>query len=224
MATLFASVRCAFRFRSCVVGGYRNARIPADMDGPLQRGGSIVGTPQHYLLTRCMMFEFDLPDAAEINNFAETNGNLPAGKYHVVLDGAAPETAKESGNTGTLLTWRVIGGPCMGMTVKDTIWDSDNPKAINRKVLFALRLGAVVQEGTKLKKAEGKNSFGDCLGKDVVVEVVHEEYTNKKGAKGTSVKVAFGGIWATDDPKVKSVIKGPTGGASKTKKVVTTGQ
>lgn len=162
------------------------------------------------------MLGFDLegvsPDA--IDTFQKTGGILPKGKYHVRLDGAKDVTAQQSGTPGEELHYTVIGGPHTGHEIKDTLWKTDKEGAKNRLVLFASRLGLLQRDGAKFVQAKGKHSFADCLGSDVVIEVDHEEYENKKtGKKGTGVRVTFGGIWRTDAPEVKSVVKGKvTGG------------
>lgn len=163
------------------------------------------------------------PDA--IDQFAKSGGILPAGKYHCRLD-CAKDTTANSGTPGEELHFAVIGGPFAGQEIKETIWKSDKEGSKNRLVLFASRLGLLKRDGARFVPVEGKHSFADCIGADCVLEVAHEEYTNKQGKKGTAVRVTFAGIWNTNDPAVKNVPKGKVSGegAAPKKKVVDTSE
>lgn len=152
------------------------------------------------------MFDFDLPSVDGIEKFQKTGGMLPAGKYHVRLDGAKPTTAG-SGAQGTELYFTVIGGPFVGQEIKETLWQSEKEGAKNRLVLFGSRLGLLKPEGGKFVRVAGKSDFADAIGADVVVEVERQEYVTKDGKKGNAARITFGGIWSSNDPSVKGVPK-----------------
>jgi hypothetical protein len=158
------------------------------------------------------MLGFNLPESFhEIERFQETGGDVPAGKYHVILDGVSDANGT-NGGTGYELTFKILAGPCAGMEIKDTLWNSENTKAQNRMALFASRLGLIVRGADgKPKFADGKTDFADVRGADCVVEAVREKYTNKKtGKEGMITKLTFNGIWSTNDPAVKGVPKAAT--------------
>jgi hypothetical protein len=172
------------------------------------------------------MLGFDLNEVTpdQIDQFQKTGGLLPAGKYHVRLDGAKDTNSKNM-TPGEELHFTVVGGPFAGHEIKETLWKSDKDGSKNRLVLFASRLGLVRRDGARFVPVEGKHSFSDCLGAECVIEVEHESYENKTtGKKGTAVRVSFGGIWRVDDPAVKSVQKGKAGVAAPTKKKVDTSE
>lgn len=176
-----------------------------------------------------MMFD-DLPlddiNPETVDQVAKSGGLIPAGKYHVRLDGAGDVTSK-SGTPGTELTFVILVGPFAGQEVKETVWVSD--KAQNRVVLFGARLGALTQDPKTKKyvRAKDKHTFQDCLGAEVVIEVSHREYDKKDGGKGKAAQVTFGGIWALDDKDVKDVPRAKAGSkpaaAPPPKKVDTSG-
>lgn len=154
------------------------------------------------------MIDFDLDQTADdIERFAQTGGLLPAGKHHVRLESCKPATAN-SGLTGEELLFVVASGPFAGSEIKETLWDSDKGGAKKRATLFAHRLGVLERSGAGFKLAKDKYGFADALGAEVVVEVQHEEYTNKHGKKGKVARVTFAGIWKLDDPAAKGVSKG----------------
>lgn len=156
------------------------------------------------------MIDFDLDDenatADKIEQFQKTGGLVPEGKYHVRLDGWKP-TSAQSGLTGEELHYVIASGPFEGAEITDTLWNSDKDGAKRRAMLFGHRLGLLVRNGAKFKKAPGKESFADCIGAECVVEVKHEEYVNKKGKKGIALRITFNGVWGVDDPSVKSLVK-----------------
>ncbi|QJW94737.1 hypothetical protein [Frigoriglobus tundricola] len=159
-----------------------------------------------------MMFD-DIPldgvNPETIDKVAKSGGLIPAGKYHVALDGAADVTAKQTGNPGTELTFRLLTGPFAGETVKETLWNTD--KTQNRVILFGHRLGLLKSDGKKYSRVEGKSSFQDVLGAECVVEVAHREYKKADGTSGKAANLTFGGIWALDDKDVKDVPKAKAG-------------
>lgn len=154
------------------------------------------------------------------------SGGIPAeGKHHAILDGFRLANAN-SGASGRELTFKIIGGPSRGLTVKETLWnpnpdlpDSDErkQKSVSRILLFAHRLGVVNKKGdganAVYEDAPGVTDFSDRFGAEVVIEVHHEEYERKDGkGKGKAAKLTFGGIFCVNDPKVKDVPRGSAAG------------
>jgi hypothetical protein len=149
---------------------------------------------------------------------AEAGGLVPPGKYHVRLNGSTDVQSKKTGNVGAELEYVILVGPFAGKTVKDSVWKpepGDNGPSANRFVLIAHRLGLLAAD-PKTKRyipVQGKTSFGDCLGAEVVIEVNHRTYKRDDGTEGKAVNVTFGGIWRVDDVKVKDVPKAKAGAA-----------
>lgn len=155
---------------------------------------------------------------------AMTNGGLPPeGIHHAMLKGAREVTTKSSA-TGREMVFVILAGPAKGQEVKDTLWNSDKDAAINRKILFAHRLGLLrkVGSGTDARYEQAdpkKQDFNDVRGAVVFIEVVHEEYEKEKGGKGKSARLSFEGIIPPDDKRVKGIPTGsgpgnpPTAGA-----------
>lgn len=162
-----------------------------------------------------------------VDQVAKSGGLIPAGKYHVRLDGAGDVTSKE-GTTGTELTFVLLTGPFAGQEIKEKLWQSE--KTVNRCLLFGSRLGLLTVTGDaknkKFNRVKDKRTFQDCLGAEVVVEVAHRDYEKKDGSKGKAANVTFGGIWTLDDKDVKDVPKAKAGSKPPTpqpKKVDTSG-
>jgi hypothetical protein len=164
-----------------------------------------------------------------IDDLPKSGGLVPEGKYHVRLDGAGDTSSKTNGTQGTELTFVILTGAHAGQEVKETVWKSDNEKAKCRLVLFASRLGLLVRntKTNKFERVKDKNTFQDCRGAEVVIEVVHREYEKKDKSKGKAANVSFGGIWSVDDKEVKDVPKAKAGSkpppAAAPKKVDTSG-
>lgn len=170
------------------------------------------------------MLDFELGDVNpnDVEGIAGSDGLIPKGKYHVRLDGASDRMSKQpGGGMGSDLEYKILAGPCAGQTIKDTVWhphenqEEDRAKKTkNRFALFAHRLGLVAfnPQSKKYELANGKNSFGDVLGAEAVIEVTHRTYKRDDGGTGTAINVTFGGIWSVDDKAVKDVPKAKSGG------------
>jgi hypothetical protein len=75
-------------------------------------------------------------------------------------------------------------------------------RAIKRLAILAMRLGLMSRD------ACGKSidvNWSLAIGKELIVEVIEEEYTNKKGEKAKSAKLSYGGFWSLDHEDVKNV-------------------
>lgn len=140
---------------------------------------------------------------------AMNNGGLPPeGVHHATLNGCREVTA-HTGTTGRELVFKILAGEGAGLEVKDTLWNSDNELSINRKLLFAHRLGVLKKVGAGdsavYEAVPGKDDINDVLGTVVFIEVKHEEYDKKTGGKGKSARLSFEGIINPDDKRVKGV-------------------
>lgn len=139
-----------------------------------------------------------------------TNGGLPPeGIHYAQLKGSRDVEAKSS-STGRELVFTILAGPGKGQEVKDTLWNSDKPASMNRKILFAHRLGLLKKVGsgddaTYVQADPKKQNFLDVRGVCVFIEVIHEEYEKDKGGKGKSARLSFEGIISPDDKRVKGI-------------------
>lgn len=151
--------------------------------------------------------------------------NPPApGRYHVILDGARETTAKNSGNAGTELHFKIIAAKNpddVGYTIKETLWhtgkdDAATKKMQQRAILFGAKLGLLVKnaKGT-YERAKGKSDFTDCLGAQAVIEVGHEKYKTDKGKEGIACRMSWGGIYTLADKEAKGVIVAKGDGTAK---------
>ena len=155
-------------------------------------------------------------------DFAKGANPPPPGKYHVVLDGQRETTAKQSGNAGTELHFKILAAKNaddIGYTIKETLWhagkdDAATKKMQQRAILFGAKLGLLVKnaKGT-YERAKGKSDFADCLGAEAVIEITHEKYKTDKGKEGTACRMAWGGIYTLADKEAKGVTTAKTDGA-----------
>lgn len=162
--------------------------------------------------------DLDLGDVSvdSVEQFAETGGLLPPGKYHVRLE-RVTNRQSQMGGTGAECEYTVVAGPFAGATVKDTLWAPDAAnqrpdqvkKTRDRFVLFGLRLG-MFRSGPNGKVVTVKQELGECVGAEVVVEVTHR--AGQKG--GTFANVGYAGVWSLTDPKVRDVAAAHAAGAA----------
>lgn len=157
-------------------------------------------------------FDYSKYDPDKLEKDLESGGLIPPGFYRAKLDGATTTTSKESQRAGWQLTYKIVGGDHDGATVEDTLWDGDKPASINRVLLFKHRLGVIRRnaETGKFEKVPDVHDFRDCLDREVIIHVKHEEYERKKdGGKGIALRLEFNGIFAADDPKAADKIGKP---------------
>lgn len=154
------------------------------------------------------MLGFDIDDLSpdDVDGFQKTGGMVPAGKHLVELVGAKDHAAI-SGSTADELTFTILSGPAAGQEITERVWHSDKPAGKRRQALFANKLGLIRREGSKFVPVEGKDSYADCIGAQVVLDVEHEKYTTKDGKEGVAVRVKFTGIYATTDKEAVGVKK-----------------
>lgn len=166
-----------------------------------------------------------LTDDLDLSNFnpetveaiAASGGLIPAGKYHVRVDGCSDVPPNKNGAGGEQIEYEILHGPFAGKKIKDTVWaptGEDGPSD-NRFALVAHRLGLsrLKSGGKGYEFVPGKSSFRDCLGAEVVIEVNHRKYKKADGTEGMAANVTFGGIWRLDDKAVKDVPKAKSNGA-----------
>lgn len=131
-------------------------------------------------------------------NDVEASGPMPVGIYPAELVGACDATAS-SGNTGSELTFRIIGGRYDGKEIKERIWSTGKPAVKARQLRFASRLGLVkeVKEGdkTKYELAKPTADFVHCLGAKCLVKTAHETFTGRDGREGAKIVLDFFGIY-----------------------------
>ena len=162
------------------------------------------------------------PEAVE--TAVRGGGLIAPGNWPAKLIGCEDRTAQSTGNTGSELTFEIADGPFKGSTVKDTVWSGDKPALKNRQLLFANRLGLVTESKDpatgkpKYKLAKPSQDFAHCVGATVVIKTVQEKYERRDGGEGTSVKLAFDGIFREGEAEIGPALVGqPAKGKAETK-------
>jgi hypothetical protein len=146
-------------------------------------------------------------------------GLPPEGLHHAALNGCRPIT--EAKSPGRELTFAILAGPGAGLTVKDAVWITSDPKSKNRRVLIMHRLGLLKKVTAADGKhaytpVEGKTDFMDCLGAECVIDVKHREREyekNNQKRKITEAELTFEGVLMLDDKRCKDVPRGKPGAA-----------
>lgn len=152
----------------------------------------------------------------ELDNKMKSGMLPPVGLHHAMLNGYRECTAN-SGSVGHELTFLLLAGTHKGSEVKETLWESDKPKAIDRMMIFAHRLGLLkkVSEAGKSKylPVEGKTDLVHCMGVEVIIDVHHEEW-EREGKKGTKALLTFEGVLSLDDKRAAKVPRGTAAGVA----------
>jgi hypothetical protein len=135
----------------------------------------------------------------------EGEGSPPPGKYHARIE----DCQRISDQTSYLkVRFALLAGTDpngVGAVFSDRFYLSD--KAKKRLAILAHRL-----------KLIGGDDFGgratidwsQATGKQLIVQVVEEEYEAKNGGKAKRAKLAFAGFWSLDDERVKDVPRDQT--------------
>jgi hypothetical protein len=135
----------------------------------------------------------------------EGEGNPPPGKYHAKIE----DMQRVSDQTSYLkVRFALLAGTDpngAGCLFSERFYLSD--KAKKRLAILAHRL-----------KLIGEDDFGDrrtvdwneAIGKQLIVQVVEEEYEAKSGGKAKRAKLAFAGFWDLADERVKDVPRDPS--------------
>jgi hypothetical protein len=75
-------------------------------------------------------------------------------------------------------------------------------KAIKRLTVLAHRLGMI---GDDDFGGRATVDWSQAIGKQLIVQVIEEEYESKNGGKGKRAKLSFAGFWSLADERVKDV-------------------
>jgi hypothetical protein len=135
----------------------------------------------------------------------------PEGLHHAVLRGFREGTSTNTNRKFRELVFEIIAGPAKGMTVKESLWNSDEAKGKNRVLLFAHRLGVLKRDGEKLVAVPGINDFGDVIDKaQCFIDIKHKKRTYEKDGEKretTDAILSFEGILSLDDKRAEKVAR-----------------
>jgi hypothetical protein len=147
-------------------------------------------------------------NVAEMEEQIKAGPIPPEGLHHAVLRGFR-EGQANNGRKFRELVFEVIAGPAKGMTVKESLWNSDEAKGKNRVLLFAHRLGVLKRDGEKLVPVAGINDFGDVIDKaQCFIDIKHKKRTYEKDGEKretTDAILSFEGILSLDDKRAEKV-------------------
>ncbi|HEY1188439.1 MAG TPA: hypothetical protein VGE74_12380, partial [Gemmata sp.] len=93
----------------------------------------------------------------------------PEGFHHAVLDGFRDGVSSNTQRKFRELTFKILTGPGKGQTVKESLWNSDEPKGKNRVLIFAHRLGLLQRVNNTLAPIPGKYEFNDVIGAQCII-------------------------------------------------------
>ncbi len=134
----------------------------------------------------------------------------PEGLHHAVLRGFR-EGQANNGRKFRELVFEIIAGPAKGMTVKESLWNSDEAKGKNRVLLFAHRLGVLKRDGEKLVPIPGVGDFADRVNlAQCFVDIKHKKRSYEKDGEKretTDAILSFEGILALDDKRAEKVVR-----------------
>ena len=149
--------------------------------------------------------------ATNVQSEDDIQGNarpLP-GRYHAIVKEVDESMEKVD---KIIVEFEVLAGTTPGQEGRVvTEYFAVTEKAIPRLQRLAVTLGL-------LKPGEDDRNvlFSDAIGRDLVVEVEPNEYTNKDGKEVKTVRVTYLGFWSTgnkavaDVPKYSAVAQAPT--------------
>ena len=162
--------------------------------------------------------ELDLTDTSADD--LEGNSNVPPGKYHARID----EVKRVSDmNSYLRVKFALLAGTSpagVGHTLTERFYLTE--KARKRINAFASRMKLV--DATSLGNRVTV-SFADLIGRQLIIEVIEDEYETKSGGKAKSSKLGFATFWSLDDPRVADVprAKAQQAAPPKSKKPKSTG-
>jgi hypothetical protein len=146
--------------------------------------------------------ELDLTHILSERNLAGRQ-MVPPCKAHVLVAGIADD---DLGKTPCMiLKLQILAATVpasVGMTFEEKIYLSE--KAMQRAALVAYRLGLITKNDFGKKR---RINWAAAKGRQLVVEVIEEEYEKQDGSKGKKSKVAFAGFWDVNHPDVADVPK-----------------
>lgn len=140
--------------------------------------------------------------ATNVQSEDDIQGNarpLP-GRYHAIVKEVDESLSKID---KIIVEFEVLAGTTPGQegTVV-TEYFAVTEKAIPRLKRLALSLG-LLRPG----EPERNINFSDSIGKDLVIEVEPNEYTNKAGKEVKTVRLTYLGFWSTGNEAVADVPK-----------------
>jgi hypothetical protein len=150
-------------------------------------------------------------NAENVKTEDDISGNskpLP-GRYHMVVNSAAEKGSKKKGIPGLEIEFGVLAGTVPGQDGKTMQLflsyigedDAKTKKCLDRVVRLALCLG-VLQPG-QAKEVD----WNEALGRELIVEVEEQEYTDKNGNQQKGSQVAYLGFWSLNNPAVADMPK-----------------
>ena len=150
------------------------------------------------------------------------NGNARPvpGRYHVAVNHAEEKGSKKKGTPGLELEFQVISDGLSsdgktstsgqsGRTIPLFLSyiggdDGKTQTCLNRVARLAICVGV-------LNAGEAKEpDWGDSIGRELVIEIEEQEYTNDKGDEKKGSQVSFMGFWSLGNKEVAAVPKDPT--------------
>jgi hypothetical protein len=140
--------------------------------------------------------------ATNVQSEDDIQGNarpLP-GRYHAIVKEVDESMEKVD---KIIIEFEVLAGTTPGQEGRVvTEYFAVTEKAIPRLQRLAVTLGL-------LKPGEGDRNvlFSDAIGRDLVVEVEPNEYTNKEGKEVKTVRLTYLGFWSTGNEAVADVPK-----------------
>ena len=148
-----------------------------------------------------LTFDFDL---SEVKSLSDLNipRYLPGGKYVAFLRTILSEPFSET--PAVRLTFVISAGPLKGRQYRESLSLTDSEKP--RTILFAKRLG-LINESDFGVSSVGK-SWADAIGKQVVIEIIEDNYIQTHCNPNWANKLEIAGIWDVSDPFVADVVAG----------------
>jgi len=130
----------------------------------------------------------------------EGEGNPPPGKYHAKIEDVrrvSDQTSYVKVRVALLAGTDPNGVGCL---FGERFYLSD--KAKKRLAILAHRLNLISDDDFGDRRTI---DWAQAIGKELIVQVVEEEYEMKSGGKAKRAKLAFAGFWDLADDRVKDV-------------------
>src|ERR1019366_2819248 len=148
-----------------------------------------------------LTFDFDLSEVKSLSDL-DLVRYLPAGKYVAFLRSILNEPFSEP--PAVRLTFAISAGPLKGRQHRERLSFTDSEKP--RTILFAKRLGLINESDCGVSSV-GK-SWADAIGKQVVIEIIEDNYVQTHLNPNWANKLEIAGIWDVSDPFVADVVAG----------------
>jgi hypothetical protein len=153
--------------------------------------------------TNGIYLDCDLSDVASLDDLKPFIG-LPAGKYLVTLKAIADE--RSAAFQAIKLTFVVLSGRNTGRRHNERLFMSE--RGLPRAILFAKHLGLIAE--SDYGQTNVRKPWNSAIGKNVVIEIITEEFVTSRGGKSRDSRIKYDGIYSTDDPLVADVVAGNT--------------